>query len=332
MRTRNWRIVCLTGILTAALIILPAAGMAASKRIVFGDMSWDSARIHNRIVAAIIAEMGYESEFMPGGTPIMVQSLMKGDIDVDMESWTLNIQELYDRGIAEGTIIDLGPNFPDSWQGWLVPSFVIHGDAERGIEPMAPELRSVHDMPKYWKLFKDPEDPNKGRFYNAIAGWAVTEINEEKFAAYGLDETYNPLVSGSDAALAGSMVAAYEKGNPWFGYYWGPTWVLGKLEMTPLEEPPFDPEVWEKTKACTFPPVDVNILVNHELPERAPDVVELLKKYETTMALNNEMLVYMKDEGASAEETAEWFLKQHPELWTQWVTPEIAEKVKAKLQ
>lgn len=332
MRTPSWRIVCLTVILTAALIIPATTGIAASKRIVFGDMSWDSARIHNRIVAAIIAEMGYESEFMPGGTPIMVQSLMKGDIDVDMESWTQNVQELYDRGIAEGTIIDLGPNFPDSWQGWLVPSFVIHGDPERGIEPMAPELRSVFDLPKYWKLFKDPEDPGKGRFYNAIAGWAVTELNEQKFAAYGLDETYNPFVSGSDAALAGSMVAAYEKGNPWFGYYWGPTWVLGKLEMTPLEEPPFDPEVWEKTKACAFPPVDVNILVNHKLPERAPDVVELLKKYETTMALNNEMLVYMKDEGASAEEVAAWFLKRHPEIWTQWVTPEIAEKVKAALR
>ncbi len=323
--------VCLSLFLAAAAIH-PTPSHAADKKIIFGDMSWDSAMVHNRIVAFIIKQIGYESEFVPGGTPIMIQALTKGDIDVDMESWTQNIQKLYDEAIAEGSILDLGPNYPDSWQGWLVPTFVIKGDPERGIEPMAPDLKSVFDMPKYWKLFKDPEDPSKGRFYNAIAGWAVTEINEQKIKAYNLDETYNQFVSGSDAALSGSMVAAYEKGNPWFGYYWGPTWVLGKLDMTPLQEPPYDEEVWEESKACAFPSVEVNILVHHTLPERAPDVVEILKKYQTTMKLNNEFLVYMKDNGADAGETAEWFLKNYEDVWTQWVSADLAEKVKAALK
>ena len=115
----------LSGLITlgcAALLVVtvmahPAA--AGKKGIIFGDMSWDSAMVHNRIVAFIIENgMGYDkSEFMPGGTPIMIQALMKGDIDVDMESWTQNIQELYDRGIKEGTILDLGPNFSGQLAG-----------------------------------------------------------------------------------------------------------------------------------------------------------------------------------------------------------------------
>jgi glycine betaine/proline transport system substrate-binding protein len=320
-------------IVMAVLLCAPSA-MAAKEKIIFGDMSWDSAMVHNRIVAFIIEKgMGYpQSEFVPGGTPIMVQSLMRGDIDIDMESWTQNIQELYDKGIKEGTIIDLGPNFPDSWQGWLVPTFVIKGDEKRGIKPMAPDLKSVTDMPKYAKLFKDPEDPSKGRFYNAIAGWGVTEINEKKFKAYGLDKTFNQFVSGSDAALSGSMVAAYEKGNPWFGYYWGPTWVLGKLDMTPLEEPKYDKAVWEKNYACEFPSVDVNIIVNSKLPKRAPDVIDLLKKYETNMKMNNEILAWMKDNRADAEAAAEYFLKNYEDVWTKWVAPEVADKVKAALK
>jgi glycine betaine/proline transport system substrate-binding protein len=231
----------------------PGVNAEAKKTIIFADLSWDSVQIHNRIVAFIIKHgMGYESDFVPGGTPILVQALMKGDIDVDMESWTQNNQELFDKGIKEGTIIDLGPNFPDSWQGWLVPTYVIKGDPTRGIQPMAPDLKSVFDLPKYWKLFKDPEDPKKGRFYNAIAGWGVTKVNETKFKAYGLDKTYNQFIPGSDAALSGSMVAAFERGKPWFGYYWGPTWVLGKLDMMPLEEPPYDANVWTANKACAF--------------------------------------------------------------------------------
>lgn len=318
-------------IIAVLMLVLSVPALSADKKIVFGDMSWDSARVHNRISAFIIKQMGYESEFVPGGTPIMLQALMKGDIDVDMESWTQNVQELYDKGISEGTILDLGPNYPDSWQGWLVPTYMIEGDKERGIEPMAPDLKSVFDMPKYWELFKDPEDPSKGRFYNAIAGWSVTGINEKKFKAYGLDKTYNDFIPGSDAALSGSMVAAYRKGNPWFGYYWGPTWVLGKLDMTPLEEPPYDEEVWEKSKACAFPSVEVNILVNSKLPERAPDVVEFFRRYETTMKLNNKFLVYMKDESADAHETAIWFLKNYEDVWTKWVDADLAEKVKAAL-
>jgi glycine betaine/proline transport system substrate-binding protein len=302
------------------------------KTVVFGDLSWDSVMVHNRIAAFIMkAAWGYEASYVPGGTPIILQALRDGDVDVDMESWTQNVQDIYDEGIANGDFLDLGPNYPDSWQGWLVPRYVIEGDPERGIEPMAPDLETVFDMAEHWELFKDPEDPTKGRFFNAIAGWAVTEINETKMEAYGLTEQYNLFVSGSDAALAGSMVAAYEKGQPWFGYYWGPTWVLGKLDMYPLKEPPYDEKVWEETKACAFPSVEVNILVNADWAEDNPEAVSFFEKYETTMDLNNEFLVYMKDNQANAQQTAEWFLANHEGVWTQWVSDEVAAKVKEAL-
>jgi glycine betaine/proline transport system substrate-binding protein len=327
------RKIAVVSILTTSIFLTIGLGQVLAKeKIVFGDMSWDSVRVQNRIVDFIITHgLDYETDFIPGGTPIMVQSLINGDIDIDMESWTQNVQKLYDRGVAQGKIIDLGPSFPDSWQGWLVPTYIIEGDPQRGIEPSAPDLKSVDDLKDCWELFRDPEDPDKGRFYNAVAGWAVTEINEEKLAAYGLDEYYNGFVCGSGPALSGSMVAAYERGKPWVGYYWGPTWVLGQLDMTPLEEPAYDQQVWEDDYACAFPVVDVNILINHTLPERAPDVVEILKKYQTSMDKVNAMLAYMKNNEASYEQTAVWFSKNNTETWTKWVSPEVAAKVKAAL-
>jgi glycine betaine/proline transport system substrate-binding protein len=309
-------------------------GIAASKKpIVFADKSWDSVQVHNRIAGFILEKgFGYEVDYMQGETAPLVTGLMRGDIDVDMESWTQNIQELYDKGIQSGTIIDLGPNYPDSWQGWLVPTYVIKGDPERGIKPMAPDLKSVFDMPKYWKIFKDPEEPGKGRFYNSIPGWGVTKINEEKIKAYGLEKHYTTFLPGSDAALSGSMAAAYKKGKPWFGYYWEPTWVLGKFDMTALEEPPFDQKIWDANKGCAFRSVDVNILVNSKLPERAPDAVAFLKKYEATAAICNKFLAYMQDSKASRKEAAIWFLKNYESVWTSWVTPDVAAKVKAALK
>lgn len=314
------------------MVFAGSVGAASNKPIIFADMSWDSIMVHNRIVAFIIGHgMGYESEFVPGSTPVMVKAMMLGDVDVDMESWTQNVQEVYDEAIASGRVIDLGPNYPDSWQGWLVPTYVIKGDPERGIEPMAPDLRSVADLPRYRELFRDPENPDMGRFYNAIAGWQATAFNERKLAAYGLDKHFTSFVAGSDAALSGSMLRAYERGKPWFGYYWGPTWVLGMLDMTPLEEPAYDAKTWDESAACAFPSVEVNKLVTTDLAERAPEVVELLRRYTTTLALNNEFLAYMKQNKATAEDTAKWFLREHRDLWTGWVSPEVARKVEAAL-
>ena len=309
------------------------AGKTAKDTIRFSDRSWDSIQVHNRIAGFIIKHgYGLDVEFIPGETTSLLTGLIRGDVDVDMESWTENSQEIFNKGIKSGKMVDLGSNYPDSWQGWLVPSFVIKGDSKRGIKPMAPGLKSVFDMPKYWKLFKDPEDPGKGRFYNSIPGWTVTKINEEKFKAYGLDKYFTNFIPGSDAALSGSMIAAYKKGKPWFGYYWAPTWILGKLDMTPLEEPPYSEEVWKKNKACAMMPVRVNITVNVSLLKRAPNVVEFLRNYETTTHLNNKFLAYMQETKGSTEDAARWFLKNNDNLWVKWVPSDVAKKIKAALK
>ena len=291
----------------------------------FADVGWDSVQVHNRIAAFILEHgYGYEAEFVPGETIPLFEGLARGDIDVEMECWVTNQREAYDMHIAAGDVVDLGSNFSDNWQGWLVPTYMItDGDLPEGF--------SVSDMPDYWQLFKDPEDQTKGRFYTGPAGWECQIVDEEKFEAYGLDEYYNIFMPGSSAALVGSMAAAYEKHQPWLGYHWEPTWPLGKFDMTKIEEPPFDEEIWEENRACAWPSCPVNIVVNSSFPDRAPEVVEFLTKYETTTAMNNQFLAYMQDSGGTTEDAAVWFLQNYESIWTQWVPSDIANKVKAAL-
>jgi glycine betaine/proline transport system substrate-binding protein len=319
-------------------------GVAADKQpIIFADFGWDSAQVHNRIAAEIIGKgLGYETRFVAGETMMLNTALISAKgaetPNVNMETWTENWQKLYDEGLAKGQdpdtnegFIHLGANFPNSLQGWWVPTYVIKGDKERGIEPMAPDLKSVFDLPKHWELFKDPEDPTKGRFHSCLPGWSCKLVNDKKFDAYKLRDTFTIMEPGSDPALSGSMVTAYKRGKPWVGYYWAPTWVLGKLDMTMLEEPPFDQKVWDTNRGCAYPAVKCDIIVHKKLPEWAPDVVEFLKKYETTLDINNKFLAYMQDTKASTEDAAQWFLKEYESLWTQWVSPEVAQKVKAAM-
>lgn len=331
--------------LVFAVSLVAGTAMAADKKpIVFADFGWDSVQVHNRVAGFIIEHgLGYEVDYIQGETVMLNTALIaaKGAEvpNVNMESWTENWQELYDQGLAKGKdpdtkegFVHLGANFPNSVQGWYVPTYMIKGDEKRGIKASAPDLKSVSDMPTYWELFKDPEDPKKGIFYSCIPGWSCKMVNDKKFDAYGIRDYFNIMEPGSGAALAASMEAAYKRGKPWIGYYWAPTWVLGKLDMTQLEEPPYDPDTFASTAKCAYPAVKCDILVHKSLPKWAPDVVDFLKKYETTLDFNNKFLAFMRDNNGKPEDGAKWVLTTQESLWTQWVTPEVAQKVKAALK
>ncbi|MGD2126183.1 MAG: ABC transporter substrate-binding protein [Desulfobacteraceae bacterium] len=324
---------CLVGVIVLVFLTGGTAMVASAKTLRFADLNWDSAQVHNRIAGFILQHgYGYTIQYTPGATIPLFAGLSRGDLEINMEVWVENQQEALDKALAAGQIVDLGSNFPDSWQGWLVPTYVVKGDPNRGIKPMAPDLKTVFDMPKYWELFKDAEDPTKGRFYSCIPGWECEKINAKKFKAYGLDKTYNIFLPGSDAALSGSIAAAHKKGEPWFGYYWGPTAILGKFDMTPIEEPAYDEKKWDTNYGCAYPSVRVNIVVHSSLPEKAPEVVAFLKKYETNLKMNNKLLAYMLENKASTGEAAKYFLENYEQVWTGWVPADVAAKVKAALK
>ncbi len=301
-----------------ALFLLISVSLSATT-IRFIDFSWDSVLVHNRIAGYIIEHAyGYDIDYGFFQTIPGLLGIRRGDYDASMELWVDNIRESYIDALADNEIIDLGSNFQDAPQGWYVPTYVIEGDPERGIEPMAPDLKSVTDLEKYWELFKDPEQPNKGRLYNGPVGWVVHDINLEKLKAYGLDDTFTSFDPGSQASLATAIMSAYKKGDPILVYYWEPTWIMGLLDMTKLEEPEFDEEIWSDNRACEFPPSKVHIAVSTKMLDKAPELLTLLANYSTTLDQTNNMLAYMQENDSTAEETAIWFLKNYRYIWEDW--------------
>lgn len=319
------------------LLVLGACSSEASKDsikvITFGDAGWDSIRVHNSIAQTIVEEgYGYETEVTSGTTAATVQALEQGDINAYMEIWSDNIKEVYEKAIDSGNIIKVSTNFDDNAQGLYVPTYVIEGDPERGIEPMAPDLKTVEDLAKYPEIFQDPEDSSKGRIIGAPSSWAISEFLETKLETYGLDEMYNYLAPGSDSAIVADLAGAYKKGEPWVGYYWAPTWVTASYDLTLLEEQPYDEKIWNENKGTEFPPNDVVVAVHKDLPEQAKEVVDFLSNYETSSELTESALNYMQDNEVEADEAAQWWMKEHEDVWTKWVPEDVAEKVKAALK
>lgn len=250
----------------------------------------------------------------------------KDELDVHMEIWSESLKDIYQKGIDGGYYIKLSTNFADNYQGLYVPTYVIEGDPARGIEPMAPDLKYVTDLPDYWEVFQDPEDKDKGRLIGAIPGWTVDEILFDGFEHYGLDDTYTYSRPGSEAGINATLTSAYENGEAWIGYNYEPNWIMGKYDMTPiLEKDPDGP-------LAGIGEQDIDIISNKSLPERAPRVTDFLKNYETSSEIANNALVYIQEEDASTHDAAIKFLKEEEDIWTKWVSEDVAEKVKKGIQ
>jgi glycine betaine/proline transport system substrate-binding protein len=309
---------------------------AWDKPVVFGDGGFASVQFHNRVAQYVLENgYGYETESIPAENITRITGLINGDIHATMEMWADQTPD-FAPAVEEGTVIDLGPNYPESVQGWYVPTYMIEGDPERGIEPMTPDLKSVEDLAQYAHVFQDPEIPEKGRFYNCIGGWVCAKVNDGKLKAYGLDDDFNSFMPGSGPALAASLVGAYETGEPWLGYYWAPTWIFARLDLTQIEEPEYTDECWDKiltgTVGCAYPSVKVHVAVTDEFAEKAPDATAFLDNYESTMESTNEVLFYIHDNEATVEQAAIWWLENNEDIWTEWATDEAVEGVQEALE
>lgn len=313
----NWITKSVTNIILAFLLsfsVSPGRGYTQSsdeKPIIrFADIGWDSVRFHNA-VAGLVAErfFNFEVRELSSTSVIAHEALTRGELDVVMEEWTANLPT-YQEDVKAGKLQELGINFDDNSQGFYVPRYVIEGDAQRGLKPLAPGLKSVKDLAKYPQLFPDMERAGCSVIYGGIPGWAITEIMRSKVQYYGLDKWFNYVEPGTDAALSTVIASAMDRGVPVVAYYWTPTWLMGKYDLVLLEDAPFDAALWEKG-ACACPSVKVTVCVSNAFAQKYPEFCAFLSRYRTTSALISEALAYMQETGADSRTAAEWFLERH---------------------
>ena len=304
------------------------------RAIVFAGLDWGSAQINNHIAGRIL-QVGFGCTFedTPGSMEPLIQGLIRSEIDIVMEVWVNTAPDTYREAVTAGDVVDLGLNMSALEYSFLVPRYVIEGDAKRGILPMAPDLRAVTDLPRHASVFQDPEQPGQGVYHNCTAGWQCEQINTDKLATYGLDTSFTNFRPENAPALIASLSTAYERGEPWLGYYWGPTWVLGSFNMVVLTEPEYSEDCWvDGNRGCAYPTSPVNVAISKGFAEYAAEpMLDFLTAYEMDQSLMSELLAYMRDEHADAANVAVHFLSNKPDVWTEWVPDEVADRIKASL-
>ena len=324
--------------LSIALLAAFSAHASADEcgEITIADMNWNSASLIAHVDQFILNNgYGCEADLIPGDSvPTGTSMIEKGQPDVAPELWTNGIKEALDKGVADKRLRYAGKSLVNGGEEcFWVPNYLVE---------QYPEMTTIEGVIKHAELFEHPEDDEKFAFYSCPAGWTCQITSEHLFNAMGLDKHGFEMVDpGSGAALAGTIAKAYERGKPWFGYYWSPTPVLGKYDMvkvdfgsgTDIEEfrnCTTQPDC-ESPKVTMYPPAPVHTITTEAFANNEPLAYQYFEKRGFTNKQMSELLAWMEDNQADAEEAMYYFLESSPQVWKPWVSASVATKVEQAL-
>ena len=314
-------------IATLACAQLMGTQEEAKQKLVFNDLTWNSAQIQNRVAQYIVDKgYGYPTEVVLGGTLPLFQGLRRGDSDITMEIWLPNQDEAWDEAQAAGEVVSVGESLGKDWQSaFVIPKY---------LQEQYPELDSVEDLKdeKFQKLFATAATGGKARLVSCVIGWACEEVNAAQIEGYGLSDYVEVINPGDGAALSADLYGAYEKKEPWLGYQWGTNDPALLLDLVRLDEPEYTAECWFTTKACAYQDATILIAVNPDLLADAPDVVTMLRAWDFNIEVYKEVAAWLQENpDADVNDAAIWWLNSNVDIWEGWVTDEAAEAIQAAL-
>ncbi|MEX0311977.1 MAG: glycine betaine ABC transporter substrate-binding protein [Tateyamaria sp.] len=306
-----------------------AASIAAADcgEVSITEMDWASAAVVTN-VAKFLLEQGYGCAVtvVPTTTvPAMASVAETGEPDILTELWT-SYTEVYEELRGEGKLVELSKVLSDGGvEAWWIPDYLAEAH---------PELKTLDGIKANPQLVG-------GRFHDCPSGWGCDITNHNNFKAAELaDAGVERFQHGSGETLATAIAAAYEAKEPWFGYYWAPTSVLGKYPMVQVEMPAYDAD----THTCNgledcatpglsaYPVSNVVTAGTQAFVDREPEAAALMQNLTFTNAQMGEVLAWQESNEASNEEAAVYFLTTYKDVWGDWLNDAARENLAALLQ
>ena len=321
---RNTKWLAFTSIVMTFVLVLSACAQAEPESkgtIHLQDGDFTGNNVDVKLVEIILSEhMGYEVEttFLSMGPEGWV-AIAGGEIDISMEYWPSYAPEMSEYLTefgGDGTVAYLEPLGIVGESGIFVPRYIIEGDAERGIEASAPDLKTWEDLNAYKDIFSSPETGDKGRFLACpVVAWACDDEGDEGRVA-GLGWEFEPVLLGSEAAHWAELDAAYSRGDPILIYAWEPHWVHAKYDLVSIELPEWSEEAWPATGW----PTDLTFAIGSlRLVEEFPEVAQFVKNFDLSNDQQAGMILAVDIDGETVEDAVRAWMAENEDIWMAWI-------------
>ena len=273
-------------IATGAAMLTATQAVAADKpTIELGYVqTWPSSVGTTQLAATVIEnELGYPVKMTTADPGLLYQGVKTGDLDAQLSAWLPSTHEsYYEKAWADS--ITLGPNLIGTRAGLVVPEYV--------------------DIDKVSEL-ADHADKFKSRIVGIGAGAGVMEDAREVIDKYNLDFE---LQASSTAGMAAALRRATQNDEWVVVTGWSPLWIWGKFDLKYLED---DRGIYEEAGY-------VSTLTSRELPGKAPEVFQFLRRFQISIQTLNNLTLAM-EEGKSEQEAVNDWLDDNTATVNQWV-------------
>lgn len=312
------------------------ASAAQCGDVTIAQMSWQSADLLAN-VDQIVLSKAYDCNvaMVPGDTlPTFNTMVENGEPDIAPEMWINAVRETFDGAVADGTLQIAAESLSDGGvEGWWIPFFIAEA---------YPDIKSIEDALRHPELFPAPDGKDKGAVYSCPMGWSCRISTANLFKAYRAAENGFALYpTDTPEALIDTIATAFDQNRGWLGYYWAPTATLGKYEMVRLDFgvrhdkaewdnctavldcPDPKPNAWPKSKVYT--------VTTDQFRRSNPAAFAYLSKRSWSNRTVNGLMAWANDNQASPNDAALHFLRTNEPIWTEWMAPEAAEKLRNHL-
>lgn len=325
----------LLSVAAVGALMSATAAHAECGDVTLAAFSWQSAEV-NAYVDQFILQNGYgcNASVIAGDTvPTLTSMIEKGQPDMVSSVAVSLLGDFYKIGVDEGRLAQIGLGISDgSVSGWYIPTYVAEAH---------PEIKTIQDAIAHPELFAPGGEGTPGVLIQGPQGWGDTVVTGQLFKAFdAANKGWDLVPSGSAAALDASIAKNYEQKVGFVATYWAPTSLLVQYPMVMLTGEHDDAEYVRCTTVQDCPDPKVNywqpaveatVASKGFIDRMDPAVKEYLGKRSWTQAEVGKIMLWMTENQANGEDGAKWFFENMPEVWTQWVPADVAEKVKAAL-
>jgi glycine betaine/proline transport system substrate-binding protein len=284
--------------LGAAILLAGGAVQAADpescQTVRFSDVGWTDITATTAATSVVLEGLGYEPETEVLSVPVTYASLKNKDIDVFLGNWMPTMEADVRPYLEDGSVANVGVNLEGAKYTLAVPTYL----AEQGLKDFA-------DIAKF-------RDQLEGQIYGIEPGndgnrLILDMIEQDSFGLKDFE-----LVESSEQGMLAQVARAAQDEEPIVFLGWEPHPMNANFELTYLSggDEVFGPNYGGAT-------VYTNVRAGYL--EECPNVGQLLKNQKFTLAMENEIMGAILNDGQDPEDAAAAWLKAHPDVASAWL-------------
>ena len=282
------------GALTVGTATPARAVDEACEEVTFSDVGWTDITATTAATTEVLKALGYETDIKVLSVPVTYASMANGDIDVFLGNWMPTMEGDIAKYREDGSVEVVGANLEGAKYTLAVPKYTY----EAG-------LKSFADIAKFRVGLDDKiygiEPGNDG---NRLI---IDMVDKDAFGLKGFK-----VVESSEQGMLAQVQRLTRKGDPIVFLGWEPHPMNANFELTYLEggDDFFGPDLGGAT-------VYTNTRAGYST--ECPNVGALLGNMEFTLAMENEIMGAILDDGQDPEEAAAAWIKANPAALDAWL-------------